>query len=375
MKNTARGIIRYRKAILVFTLLITILSGYFMKDLEVDPDVFNYLPDDDPAATLFNQIGMTYGGNYIAIIGLEADDVFTYEVLEQLRTLTDSLEIMEGVGTVTSLTNIIDIKGSDWGIEVGTLVDRWNLPHTEKALDSLRKYTLSEDMYRGTMVSADGTFTAIMIRIREGTDKIGAARRIRAFADSLDDGYKLYYGGLPFTLLSLADIILGDLVFLAPLTALVIILVLIWGFRSWRGVLLPLLTVGFSTIWTMGLMGMLGIRLSIISDVIPVILLAVGSAYTIHVINRIRETDGKDIRTRVETSLSYIITPVLIASVTTMIGFLSFIFGAYLTMISTFGIFAAAGIFFALLLSVTFAPAFLVTFGGSGEDSLYKKPN
>lgn len=373
MKNTALVIIRYRKAILLITLVITIIAGYFMKNLEVDPDVFNYLPDDDPAAELFNEIGITYGGNYIAMAGLETENVFTYEVLEQIRLLTDSLELMEGIGTVTSLTNIIDIKGSEWGIEISTLVDQWDLPTSREELDSLRQYTLSDDMYRGTIVSEDGTFTAIMIRIAEGTDKIAVARRIKDFMESHKTGHKLYYGGLPFTLLSLADIIMSDLLFLAPLTALMIILILIWGFRSWRGVLLPLLTVGFSTIWTMGLMGLLGIKLSIISDVIPVILLAVGSAYTIHVINRIRETEGKNNRERVEAALAYIITPVLIASVTTMIGFISFIFGSYLTMISTFGIFTAAGIFFALLLSVTFAPAFLVTFGGSGKDALFNK--
>ena len=371
VKRTAAIIIRFRKAILLITLLVTMVFAWFMKNLTVDPDVFNYLPHDDPAATLFNEIGRTYGGNYIAMIGLETDDVFTYEVLDKIRILTDSLEVMEGVGSVTSLTNIIDIKGSEWGIEVSSLIDPWDLPDTQDELDSLRRYTLADDMYRGTIVSADGTFTAIMVRIAEGTSKIDVARRIQEFTERHSNGYKFFYGGIPFTLLSLGNIIMGDLVFLAPITALVIILVLVWAFRSWRGVLLPLLTVGVSTIWTMGLMGILNIRLSIISDVIPVILLAVGSAYTIHVVNRIRETPGNTIRERIEAALAYIITPVLIASVTTMIGFISFIFGSYLTMISTFGIFTAAGIFFALLLSVTFAPAFLATFGGKGKDAVF----
>ncbi|MEE4256019.1 MAG: efflux RND transporter permease subunit [Bacteroidales bacterium] len=371
MQKTAKTIIRYRKTILVITLVITAIFGWFMKDLEVDPDVFNYLPDDDTAAALFNEIGGTYGGNYIAIIGLEAEDVFSRDVLEVVRMMTDSLEMLEGIGSVTSLTNVIDITGSDWGIEISSLIDPWDLPSSRQELDSLRNYTLSQEMYRGTLVSDDATFTAIMVRIAEGTDKIAVARQIRDFAESCNPGYKIYYGGLPFTLLSLADIILGDLILLAPLTALVIILVLFFGFRSWRGVLLPLVTVGFSTIWTMGLMGMLNIRLSIISDVIPVILLAVGSAYTIHVINRIRETPGETPGERITAALSYIITPVLMASVTTMIGFVSFIFGSYLTLISTFGLFTAAGIFFALLLSVTFAPAFLAVFPGRGKDPVF----
>ncbi|MFO8129367.1 MAG: hypothetical protein R6T99_05645 [Bacteroidales bacterium] len=179
MKKTAHYIIRFRKAILAVTLLITVVFAYFLKDLEVDPDVFNYLPDDDPAASLFNEIGRTYGGNYIAMIGLEADNVFSLAMLEEVRMLTDSLEIMEGIGSVTSLTNVIDIKGSEWGIDISTLVDPWELPETREELDSLRRYTLSQDMYRGTLVSADATFTTIMVRIAEGTDKISVARRIK----------------------------------------------------------------------------------------------------------------------------------------------------------------------------------------------------
>ncbi len=371
MNKTAAFIIRFRKAILLICLLISIVFAYFMKNLEVDPDVFNYLPEDDQAANLFREIGNTYGGNYIAIVGLEAENVFSLEMLERLRGITDSLEVMEGIGSVTSLTNVIDIKGSDWGIEISTLIDPWELPETREELDSLRQYTLAQEMYRGTLVSDDASFTAIMVRIAEGTDKIAVAQDIQDCVEANKADLKTYYGGLPFTLLSLAKIIMGDLLLLAPLTALVIILVLFIGFRSWRGVLLPLLTVGLSTLWAMGLMGLLGIRLSIISDVIPVILLAVGSAYTIHVINRIRETPGETLQQRIRGALSYIITPVLMASITTIIGFISFIFGSYLTLISTFGLFTAIGIFFALLLSVTFAPAFLAVFPGRGKDAIF----
>jgi len=373
LEKAAKNIIKYRKAIFYITIVLTLAGAYFMKDLEVDPDVFNYLPEDDQTASLFNEIGRTYGGNYIAMIGLESENVFSKQTLVKIRDLTDSLEVMQGVSTVTSLTNVIDIKDSEWGIEIGKLVDPWDLPDEKEELDSLKNYTLSQEMYRGSLVSEDATFTAIMVRIKEGTDKIKVARQIKSVIAAQMSSEKVYYAGIPFTLLSLADIILGDLLFLAPITAMVIIIILFFGFRSWRGVLLPLVTVGFSTVWAMGLMGLLNIRLSIISDVIPVILLAVGSAYTIHVINRIRETPGESLRERIEASLSYIITPVIMASVTTMIGFVSFIFGSYLTLISTFGIFTAAGVGFALILSVTFAPAFLSMFPGKGHDPVFKK--
>jgi predicted RND superfamily exporter protein len=362
------------------TLVITTVLGYFLKDLKVDPDVFNYLPDDDPKAVLFKEIGLKYGGNYIGIIGLETENVFQTNTLEHVRAITDSVRFTKGVGSVTSLTNVLDIRSSEWGIEIGKLVDEYDLPDTEAELNALREYTLSEELYRGSLVSEDATFTAIILRVNEGMDKIEVAREIKRKVESIGLPEQLYFGGMPFVIQNLGEIILGDLLFLAPLTALVIILLLFIGFRSWRGVLLPLLTVFISIVWTIGLMGLLGIEISIISDVIPVILLAVGSAYTIHVINRIGESDHKSLHDKISGALDYIKTPVFLAAITTMAGFISFIFGSYLTMISSFGIFMAAGVFFAMILSLTFAPALLSLFPkslgkkNSHEGQFMKRP-
>jgi predicted RND superfamily exporter protein len=342
--------------------LITAVAAFFFKDLRVDPDVFNYLPEDDPKAMLFRDIGNKYGGNYTGIIGFETEEVFTKETLEHIRMVTDSIRIIPGVGTVTSLTNIIDIKGSDWGIEIDNLIDKYDIPESVEELTALKDYTLSKEMYRGTIVSEDGTLTAILVKISEGVDKIEVAAAIQEKVASLGLPEKVYFGGMPFAIKSLADIILGDMAFLAPITALVIMLVLFLSFRSWRGVILPLLTVGVSIIWTVGLMGALKIPISIISDVIPVILLAVGSAYTIHVINRIRENAAGNPDSPMQDALAYIMIPVFLAATTTMAGFISFIFGSYLTMISTFGIFTALGVAIAMVLSLTFAPVLLYSF-------------
>lgn len=362
MKRLSGIIIANRRIIILSTVVLTVFMLCFFRNLQVDPDVFNYLPEDDPKALLFQEVGQKYGGNYTGIIGLETPDVFSLTTLGHIRTITDSLRVIPGVGTVTSLTNVIDIKGSDWGIEIGNLVDKYDLPSNAGELAALKAYTLSREMYRGTLVSEDATYTAILVKISEGVDKIAVAQNIRDKLEEMALPVNLYYGGMPFVLTSLANVILGDLIFLAPLTALVIILVLFFSFRSWRGVVLPLLTVAISIIWTIGLMGLLDIRISIISDVIPVILLAVGSAYTIHVINRIRQTKGSNPDGNIQNALSYIMVPVFLASVTTMAGFISFIFGSYLTMISTFGLFMAAGVAFAMILSVTFAPALLSVF-------------
>jgi hypothetical protein len=106
-------------------------------------------------------------------------------------------------------------------------------------------------------------------------------------------------------------------------------------------------------------MAFLGFSMSMISNNIPIILLAIGSAYAIHVINRINQLHAQNRSDTVQTALAYVLVPVILAATTTMIGFVSFIFGAYLEMIVDFGIFTALGTLFACLLSIFFAPAIM----------------
>ena len=89
----------------------------------------------------------------MGIIVLETSDVFTKEELQHVKQITDTLLITKGVATVTSLTNIIDIRGDDWGIEIGKLVDEYDLPDTKQELDSLRQRVFSKEMYKGAIVS------------------------------------------------------------------------------------------------------------------------------------------------------------------------------------------------------------------------------
>jgi predicted RND superfamily exporter protein len=126
-------------------------------------------------------------------------------------------------------------------------------------------------------------------------------------------------------------------------------------------VLLPQSAVLISTVWTLGIMNLFHISFSIITNVIPVVLLATGSAYGIHVVSAFGETPppGEGRRERAARSLGLVALPVLLAGLTTVAGFLSFVFGSYLTMIREFGIFSSLGVLLALVVSLTFVPAVL----------------
>ena len=359
MERFAQNIIRLKWLIVVAVIGLTIFFGLQIRNISIDSDVINSLNDDDPTAQLYHDIGIQFGGNEIGMIVLETVDVFRTEVFQHVKQITDSLKYTRGVSTVISLTDILDIRSSEWGIEIGKLVDEYELPDEQYELDSLKGYVLSKDLYRGVIVSEDGTATVIMFNLFNDADKQAIAKEIKNKVEAMNLPETFYFGGLPFFLNDVTTLMLSDIVWLLPITFLVIALFLFISFRSLRGVLLPLITAGISVIWTIGLMSFTGFALTITSSYIPVVLLAVSTAYTIHVVNSYEFSRIVNRKQALIQALSYTTIPVLLASVTTMIGFISFIFGSYLDMIKEFGMFTAVGTFFALLLSIFFVPALI----------------
>ncbi len=366
MNSLSKSIIKWKWLIILVVIVLTAFFGYQLKDIKINSDIISSLPDDDPVALLYKNIGEEFGGNDLGMIVLETDDIFKKEVIEHVKQITDTLKYTKGISTVTSLTDIIDIKGSEWGIEIGKLVDEYDMPDTRQELDSLKHRVFSKEMYKGSIVSEDGTSTLIMFTLLDDIDKQKLAYEIKEKITKLNLPEKIYFGGLSMMMNDVSDLIMSDIVRLIPIVFLLIAFILFISFRSARGVIMPLLTAAISVIWTLGIMTLSGYEITMISNNIPIILLAVGSAYTIHVLNRINQCLEKDRKKALQIALAYIITPVILAAVTTIIGFVSFVFGAYLTMIRDFGIFTALGVLFALLLSVFFVPALISAF------SMYK---
>ncbi len=362
MKKLASLIIKFRIGIIIGVVLLTLFFGYSLKNLTINPDIVSYFPKSDPVVQLFNYIGEEYGGNQIAIVAIEADEIFQKDVIRNIQEITADIQMLDGVSYVTSLTNVLNIKDDEFGgIEIGKLIDEYELPESLEELQAIKKYTFSKDMYRGKLISEDSKSSLIVCRLDSEADKIKVAKEIKEIINNKDLSVKALYGGIPFQLIDLSNIMLNDISLLIPIISLLIALSLFASFHSVRGVVLPLLSVAFSSIWTLGVMSIFNVPLTVISNIIPVILMAVGSAYSIHVINKFNEVVASNAK-RIEQSkqaLSEISFPVLLASITTIVGFVAFIFGSYLEMIRDFGLFSALGILFALIISLTFVPSVL----------------
>ncbi len=373
MDKLAGSIIRFKWLIIGCVLGLTLFFGYQIQNIKINSDILSTLPDDDPTGHLYKSIGAQFGGNDIGMIVLETDDIFKTDVLQHVKLITDSLRITAGVSTVTSITNVLDIKSSEWGIEIGNLVNEYDLPDDQAELDSLRNYVDSKDMYKGTIVSKDGTATVILFTLLPDVDRQEIASEIKAIIQKLNLPETIYYGGIPFMVTDITALLTSDMVYLIPIVFVIIALILLISFRSFRGVLLPLLTAGITVIWTLGIMALAGIEITIITNFMPVVLISVGSAYTIHMLNSIDLNINGDRKRALLKAMVSTTIPVILAAVTTAIGFIAFVFGAYLTMIREFGICSAIGILIALLLSIFFVPAIISALSMHGKKREPKK--
>jgi predicted RND superfamily exporter protein len=364
LERFARWVLRFRLAIIAAAVLLTGLSilALFAK-ARVESDISKYLPADDPVIQRFTRAGEKYGGVTVALVVVDFGDVFDARALSELASLTRALQEIDGIKWVISLTNVDDVQESqiegEKAVLVGKLIQAGKIPSTAEELDRLRRYVLGKETLTGTVVSADGRYASVACTILEKADRVVVAAEIERVARAEIAARPLYFSGFPNWTKTMSQIILSDMARLVPIVALLVILVLLASFRSLRGVLLPLLNVILSSTWAMGLMSALDWPITMLSNAVPVLMMALGTAYSIHLLHRVNESYlPASPQGSIERTLSDVFVPILGAGVTTVAGFLSFL-TTDLSFIRQTGWIAAFGIFVAMALALTLLPAIL----------------
>ncbi|MCL4234927.1 MAG: MMPL family transporter, partial [Deltaproteobacteria bacterium] len=243
--------------------------------------------------------------------------------------------------------------------------DLWEtVPATTEEADAAREKIRSWSMYANNVVSPDlrSTMvvmflpTGISIEYEEELQRVVDAHV--AGMDRPDDGIRFAAGGLPLVNVWIGRYLLGDLKLLIPFVLLVILGVLILSFRTAMGVVLPLLNVLIATVWTVGFVALVGKPLSLITSSLPTLIIAIGSAYAIHVIHHYLETrrGGRPHDDSVRWTIRRVGLAVVLAGLTTVGGLLSLTTTTVIP-IRDFGLFAAFGTFASLFIALTFIPA------------------
>ncbi len=356
--------------VLAAVLVVTVGLGAFVPRLGFQADYSLMLPKDDPVVEQYERTLDKFGAQSVFMVGMAASDegsMFDLGSLQKLYAVTEELEELEQRGwleKVISAANVEVVEGREGEVVVSPVLP--GPPQTEDDAELFRDRVRREQDLRDTLVLADGAAALIVLRVHPDVeDREDILAEIQA---RLEDIAARYEGPESFYITGDAPMLVHanrhmrrDLGLLFPVVVVVVSGVLLASFRLWRGVLLPLAVVLLAVVWALGLMGATGYKLTMISSFLPVLLVAVGSAYGIHVMNAFlqRVRLGGPRERVVQDVVGDMLGPVFGAAFTTAAGFLTLL-SSFLIPSREFGVFSAFGVLAAFVLSMTLIPAVLV---------------
>jgi predicted RND superfamily exporter protein len=362
---------------------ITVFFLFQLPRAELDNNNFRFIQKGNPARVVSEYLDDTFGGSVIILVGLERPygTVFDPEFLARIKDYAGAVELVEFVKDVNSIMSTQYISGDGDAIVVSDLVPE-DFSGQPEEIAGLKRRISSWDLFSGSIVSDDLSATQIIVSLDVLTDDTGSPEvtasliKIRDMAKEMFGGLaEVYVTGQPVISATINEAMKKDIIILIPLVVLVVLAVLFFSFRRFTFVILPLITVLVAVVWTVGAMPLFGIKLSIISTVLPIILVAVGSAYGIHVVTHYME-DVKDLNLNAEehralvfSLMRKLIKPVFLAALTTFAGFISFCFTPIVPM-REFGLFAGFGVIVSFVVAVILIPALLLIRRGTSAFGL-----
>ena len=362
MRKLANFITKYARPIFIVIILITIFAGMQTRNLKIEDDVTKYISEDDPDIKFYSEVVEKFGGSQanMSMISLEYEDLFTLENLERVKTITEKLEDAPFIKSVNSFLNMPKIITTDVGLEVKDLVEVF--PESDVEAKELKNSLLNDNLVRGKFISEDGNVALIMVETVHDIEGKELKEGLENIVEPLKgQTLQVYYFGMP---LITAEISEGswDTMKLAIIAAVVILLVLYFCFRSFRGIFLPLIVAMLASFWVLGFVASTGKSVTMMISAMPVLMISLATAYGIHFISRYyEERHNFEPVKAVNRTIRNIFTPILMSALTTMAGFLS-LTAAIVRPMTEFGFFSTMGIFFAFVLATFLLGSFFTIF-------------
>jgi len=356
--------------------IITVFLGFWVPRAELDNNNIRFLPVKNPTRIISEYVDETFGGQVMILVGLERPyrTIFEKGFLQRIGDFSQAVEDIDFVKSVNSIMSTQYITGDSESIIVSDLVPE-NFSGTDEEITELRRRIASWDLFSNSLVSDDLSATQILITLDAVTadftrpEVTRSIEIIRRIAGEIFTGEaEVYFTGQPIINAIINNSIIADNLLLIPLVVIVVLAMLFFSFKRFSFVALPFLTVIIAVIWTVGMAALLGIKLSVITTILPVILVAVGSAYGIHIVTHYAEDTRNRLltieehRELVMALVKKLIKPVFLAALTTIAGFISFCFTPIIPM-REFGFCAGVGVIAAFVVAVLLIPSMFLLRG------------
>jgi hypothetical protein len=289
----ASFIIRFRLPLIILILLITVVMGYFASKVEMSYDLARTVPANDPEMIFLQKFKKQFGED-ANIIGIAMQDssVYTLQKFNRFRALNKAIKKIAGVNNVLSLTELKIIRKD-------TAHTRFHLDalfpkevSSQQELDSLMEVLRKQRFYMGQLVNERNGATMMLISVQK--EIMNSSKRVKLTEDlvkvgdefSKTTGIQLHYAGLPFIRTIMATKVRQELQFFLYLSAIVTGLIMFLFFRSVRAVLFSMFIIGIVVVWVMGTLTLFGFKITLLSGLIPPVIVTIGITNAIYLLNK-----------------------------------------------------------------------------------------
>jgi hypothetical protein len=359
MKKFTDLVVAHPWTTLMLLLLLTIFFGYQLRNIKMNPDITESLPKTIPAKRLYDKMKEIFPSKDMVLV-IYQGEIFSPEGASEIVDLTSLLENIPEVYSVISPTNVKIIYGQEEGIQIEEALS--SLPQNPIEVQEWRQRLSLNPSFLKSLIANDQKAASIMVFLRKDTDNDEFTKKLLTALENFNHTHqgKVFAAGEPVLNYYSSIGIARDMGIFFTAGILLIFLLLLLIFTSARGVFIPLTVVLASVIWTLGLMASLGKPITHATELLPILIMAIGIADSIHLLTHYyqKAVSFESSRELVREVMAELTAPVVMTSLTTMAGFIA-LNTSNMDSLEELGLFSAFGVFSALIWSLTFVPATL----------------
>jgi predicted RND superfamily exporter protein len=346
---------------------VILCFGAGLKGIKKEPSVDAFVPKDHPTALARDRAKELFGIEDPIILGLvaapgrSAFNVVNINALQQIKRRVALLPNVKKKQIISLLSeNYISAELGD--LRVNPILQEGKL--SEQKAQLAFEHIQSMPMLSGLLASERGDTLTMIIPVEDANHATETYQQILVIAEQFEPpNSQIHVSGVAAMNGRLAQMVNQDTRIFIPAAVLTALLILYVAFRSWRGVVGPLFVIAGSATMTIGLMGWMDDRYYLITTALPVIVLAISIADSLHISTMyMRERSNHpelSARDALLGTLCRTYLPVTLTSVTTIAGFVGLSIGSPMQPIAEFGWYAAVGVAAAWFLSITLLPAII----------------
>lgn len=360
----ARVILRNRIFLIV---LLTLISLFFL--FQARKVTFSYepavlVPKTDSVLIEFNKYREVFGEDAnIVVIGVEDPEFFEKEHFLNWVDLTDSLKKLDGIKDVFSITEAFNIEKNTEERKFEILPFFNERPSSQEEVNEIKSLIHSLPFYRDVFYKAESHTYLILVTL-ERDKLISSARKdlissventTNHFAENHD--LKVHFSGLPFYRVRAGEILDREMYMFVMLAIIITAFLLYLFFRSFKVVFFSILIVMIGVVWAFGFMGMVGYHITILTAVIPPLIIVIGIPNSIFLLNKYHieyRRHGNKIRA-LQRVIQKIGAATFLTNLTTAAGFGTFMLTST-KILREFGLVASVNIMGIYILSLCLIP-------------------